>query len=737
MWINNIFTRKNLSWSCPLVLFIIETVLAGIAGGSHIYFYLLFVNLAISFLFMIPQGILIYILLSNISLIPLLFIQSLNIMGPYFSRDHAAVTYIITLVVSFIIYAASNLIVRYVTRMQKSGIAFETIMDITPSYMVALNSDAAVEYLSDSLLRSFGLSQKQYALNRPLLDLIPSGQMKMMIQEVMEQKGFVEKNFEIDNDGRKNWYMLRSSLMGKDKPNRFFEWTDITPIMEAKNEAESAAQAKTDFLASISHEIRTPMNAILGMTDLMLSDNLDDEQRSRAQTIKGAAFSLLNIINDVLDFSKIDAQKMEIIPKPFNFAAFINDTVNIISIRTSEKGLAFTTFISKDIPSVINTDELRLKQSLINILNNAAKFTKEGSIHLRSWTEPLEDGRLKLYFSVQDTGIGIRQEDIGKLFEKFRQLDTRRNRDLLGTGLGLSISNRLVELMGGAIIAESEYGKGSLFTFYVICYGNQEDKLASVPYPDKLYILCYEPNPYNALAMNRMLESLQVPHDIAGNKDRMQKLLEKCVYTHLFFDISGAELAAKFAEEQKYHSILIQEITGKREENIRFSIKRPILIGDLADILNGGATEAGLLSRMRNESSNAFMQTRDVSALVVDDNSVNLLVARGLLGKFGISVDTADGGLEAITKIKQKNYDIIFMDHMMPGVDGIDATRQIRDLGGRYSSLVIVALTANAVSGMEELFLSSGMDGFLPKPIMINELREILLRFLGPEKIVN
>jgi signal transduction histidine kinase/ActR/RegA family two-component response regulator len=739
--------QQALAWIAPFTMFVIETVIILFQNGNQIYYYMLTVNMAVGFGFLNPGSLLIYILLSDLCMVPLVFIPRIDLLGPQFSFHQEIVSYFVIVFIGLILYVFSRILVRYVINIRKSGLAFDTIMQITPSFMVTIDNNADVEYISDSLLKTFGLPHKQYAQGRPLLDRVPSGEMLMMIQEVLEQDGFVEKNFEIENGDAKYWYMLRSSLMGKDKKSRFFEWADITPIMEAKNEAESAARAKSDFLASISHEIRTPMNAIVWMTDLKLSDELNKEQGDRARTIKGAAFSLLYIINDILDFSKIDAQKMEILIAPFQFATFINNTVNIINIRSSEKGLPFTTAFSKDIPQIIVSDELRLKQTVINILNNAVKFTQEGCINLRAWAEPLEDGNLKLWFSIEDTGIGIKSEDIGRLFEEFHQLDTRRNRELVGTGLGLAISYRLVKLMGGEITVKSEYGKGSTFTFYVACQGSREQKLVSVPAPDELYVLCYEPNHYNALALNQMLDDLGVPHDICGSVGRMKKLLSLCEYTHIFYDGSGTDTVAGYEKTAGTRFVLLREVTEKPPDAMVRSLTRPVLITSLADILSGDQNRP--LPRNEERSNSVFIQTQDARVLVVDDNSVNLQVAKGLLGKFGLTVDTATGGMEAIEKIKlqgqqEQYYDIVFMDHMMPGIDGIDATRAVREWEASFrqepevftKGIPIIALTANAVSGMEELFLSSGMDGFLPKPIMIKQLREILLQFLSPEKIV-
>jgi signal transduction histidine kinase/CheY-like chemotaxis protein len=635
---------------------------------------------------------------------------------------------------------------RSLEKLRRAGSAFETIMRTTPSLMVAINNDAEVEYISDSLLKAIGISQKEYAVGRPLLDLIPSGEMRMQIQEVMEQSGYVEQNSAIDFNGKKFWLMLRSTSMAENSIARFFEWTNITPIMQAKNEAETAARAKSDFLAGISHEIRTPMNAIIGMTDLMLIDRIEGEQGNRAKTIKGAAQSLLNIINDILDFSKIEAKKLEILPEPFHFASFINDTINIIAIKTREQGLTFTTFISPNIPQGIICDALRLRQCLINILNNAAKFTREGSIHLRAWTELMEDGGIKLYFSIKDTGVGIRKEDMGKLFLEFQQLDSRRNRNLVGTGLGLAISNQLIELMGGKIYVESEYGKGSVFTFFVIAKLSLPARLVTVSFPETRYALCYEPDPWNAEAMDAMLKSLDVPHDVCGTPEEMRRLLDRCTYSHVFFDSSAAAIADAYRGRTETAFIPLRDLSAADTAGFDFSMQRPVLTTGLGAALDNRVTTARYDRAEEKPAGEAFFTVKDAAVLVVDDNPVNILVARSLLAKYGIEADIAEDGAEAIARVTQKQletggYDLVFMDHMMPGTDGIDATREIREWeqknpsGRNGQRTPIIALTANAVSGMEELFLKSGMDGFLSKPIMLKSLREILLRFLPAEKV--
>jgi signal transduction histidine kinase/CheY-like chemotaxis protein len=610
-------------------------------------------------------------------------------------------------------------------------------MKTTHDIIVIINDAAEVEYMSDSFALWLGIPHRQYVQNRPLMDLLPSGELKTLFQEIMEQPGYVEKNIEFTIGDSQYWFILRSSCQADNTPARIIELMDISPIVKAKNEAEEAARAKSDFLANVSHEIRTPMNAIIGMTDIMLHNPLESEQTSRAETIKGSAMSLLNIINDILDFSKIDAHKMEIIPKPFDFSSFIHDTISMINIKIDTTKLAFTVIASGDIPSSVNGDEIRLKQILLNILNNAVKFTRNGSIQLRVWPEWPGEGTLKLNFSVTDTGMGIKKEDMGKLFRDFQQFDTHKNRNITGTGLGLAISRRLVELMGGIITVESEYGRGTTFSFYVVCTGPHGGKLAAMPDPGRFSLLCYEPNPFNVLAFHEMAESFNIPHETCADTARLEELLAANVYTHVFFDHTGGEIASRYIDPRHTRSIVIREFDDPGRDPAGITLTRPILVTTLINVLGKEKDAKPDAAARESGTEDKVLNTKQASSLVVDDNPINLFIARELLSRHGIDVDIAYSGTEAIEMIRRKQYDIVFMDHMMPGMDGIDTTREIRAMGGACANIIIIALTANAVTGAKDMFIAAGMNDFLSKPIIIEELLAILLKYLPEEKILS
>jgi len=398
--------------------------------------------------------------------------------------------------------------------------------------------------------------------------------------------------------------------------------------------ALQASRAKSEFLATMSHEIRTPLNAVIGLAEIELRGKLPDSSRNNITQIHHSGASLLGIINDILDVSKIEAGGFALIPVEYDTASFLSDTVNLNRVRIASKPIVFILEIDGNFPRKLKGDELRIKQVLNNILSNAIKYTREGIVSLSvSWKRTANENEALLRFAVQDTGVGIRKEDITKLFTSYTQLDTKANRKIEGTGLGLEITRKLVEMMGGTITVESEYGTGSIFTV-------------------------------------TLLQGLE--------------------------DSTG-----------------IGEETAEDLRNFRYAA-----------------------SKKDTDIETSWMPHGKV--LVVDDMPVNLQVARGLLDPYGLQIDCVISGQEAIELIRAENprYDMIFMDHMMPGMDGVQAVSIIRhEIDSEYSRQVpIIALTANAVVGMREMFIEKGFNDFLSKPIDISKLDEAIDRWMPKEK---
>ena len=413
---------------------------------------------------------------------------------------------------------------------------------------------------------------------------------------------------------------------------------ELLKVVEIKRkEAKSAGKAKTDFLANMSHEIRTPMNAICGMSDLLLQTKLTDEQLDYVSTIKLSSDNLLSIINDILDFSKIEAGKMELVPQSYNLLSPLYSLQNTIDVRIGERPLDFKISIKRDMPTELYGDEVRVQQVILNLLTNAVKYSNQGHIELIVDYEKLENDEIMLKATVKDQGIGIKKEDMPKLFEAFSQVDMERNHRIEGTGIGLTITERLVRSMGGSITLESEYGVGT--TFYV--------------------------------SMRQKVEDFNSVIDTESTDD--------------FVVISHSNILKGF-------------VSGKKK---------------IAKFI-----------------------APDAKVLVVDDNEANLKVAKGLMGQYKLSVRTCTSGKAALDILEtDKSFDILFIDHMMPEMDGVELTKILRSSNDDYLKYVpIIALTANAIKGVSEMFLANGFTEYLSKPIDTERLGEVLNKWIPENK---
>ncbi|MDL2288868.1 response regulator [Oscillospiraceae bacterium OttesenSCG-928-F05] len=723
--------NRTAAWLLPSVCTAAELCVIALRGGSASFFAFLVGGVIASLTFLDKWGMLIYIGLVDAFTAALIFIWGVPVMGADIPmRLHVAQFWGFNFI-SALLFILCTFIIGKEREVAWSDRMFKTALEVTPRFMLIINENSEIEFISRSLVAFLDMDDGRYVRGRPLLDVFPWTDMKVMFQTIMENGAYIEENYHVEMKGAYHWLMVRSAPVGKGAA-RLIEWIDATPILEAKEAAEEAAREKSAFLANVSHEIRTPMNAIIGMSELLLSKPLNAEQAGQASGIRAAGMSLLRIINDVLDFSKIDANKMEVILKPFDLMAMISDTMSVVGIKVDTRNVALTVGVSRDVPPIVNSDELRLKQVLTNLINNALKFTPRGHVALRIWPETTDDGDLKLHFSVADSGIGIRREDMGKLFSAYAQLDTRKNRFVAGTGLGLAIARTLVELMGGAVTVESTYGKGTTFSFYVLCPGSHVGRIAALANPGAYRILCWEPNIYHRAAFVELCGEMGVAVDICATEEEAIDHLGQEGHSHLFCPAGHSAAFAAEAEKRGLRPIIMKDVFEQVRQGEAFN--RPLIMTDLFDCLTGGSPGAPG-KRGGSEVRLGAFGTEGVRALVVDDNAANLIVAEGLLRKYGITVDTAKDGREAVRHAGSRRYDIIFMDHMMPGMDGIDTTREIRAMGGGSEDTVIIALTANAAHGVKEAFLEAGMNDYLAKPIVIRKLHDILLKYLPSEKI--
>lgn len=510
--------------------------------------------------------------------------------------------------------------------------------------------------------------------------------------------------------------------------------TLLEEISGMNEELKTATQLKSNFLANMSHEIRTPMNAIIGMAEIALRGDIPEEERSYLQQIKVSGNSLVAIINDILDFSKIESGRMEINEVEYTVMSLIRDTVNMVLTRIGEKDITLIVNAQADIPIKLLGDDIRIKQILINLANNAVKFTESGFVKICMTYERSEDG-VDLIVSVEDSGIGIKQEDQEKLFNSFLQVDSKRNRNIEGTGLGLAISQEFVHLMGGEISLQSTYGEGSIFSFRI---------------PQKIVMdapsVCIKPgklansislihNQYLRRSFNLAVEQLGIHDEECHQTDDLEEMLKKDVrFLFIEYIYWGPYMEMLKKSNPDIEMVIF---TDPRKEIVSSSdvrkLNRPVYCLNIAAVFNG--EELGTHMEHKDASEMLF-DAPDAKILIVDDNAINLTVAIGLLAPMHMQISDASSGKEAIALIDEEQFDIVFMDHMMPEMDGIEATHIIRSKAGEYyKNLPIIALTANAINNARELFLAEGMNDFVAKPIDMVDIMSKLRRWLPKEKI--
>ncbi|GHT00761.1 hypothetical protein AGMMS50276_27360 [Synergistales bacterium] len=501
-----------------------------------------------------------------------------------------------------------------------------------------------------------------------------------------------------------------------------------------KAKSDEANRQKSTFLAHMSHEIRTPMNAVIGMSELALrTEGVPPIVTKYIYGIKQAGRNLLSIINDILDFSKIESGGLEITESLYMLSSVLNDVVNVIRVRVSEKPIVFTMNVDANIPCDLIGDETRVRQIMINLLSNAVKYTNEGYIMFTVDAERLDGKKIVLSIKVKDSGIGIKTKDLNRLFGHFVRVNAESNKNVEGAGLGLAITKSLCHAMGGDITVKSEYGMGSVFTATIEQIVSGDVPLAAVDNALGKSVLFYDERPLYAASTLATLENLGVQATVTAERDAFFSKLKAQEFQFAFVSPDVVNEAADFIKKSNLStSLVLLANLGDLSSFQNFSaIAMPTYAVPVANVLNYVVTP--------NETGMPDVKFTAPSArvLVVDDIMTNIAVARGLLMPYKATVDICEGGAEAVTLAEENIYDIIFMDHMMPGMDGIEATKAIRALPLEICKKVpIVALTANAVSGVREMFLKNGFDDFLAKPIEISKLYRMMDIWIPAEKRV-
>jgi len=617
---------------------------------------------------------------------------------------------------------------------------YRSLVELSPEPLGVL-VDGKITYVNPAGALLLGASRPETILGRQILDFIHQDHLEMvrslLNEPVLDETSDAGELKLLRLDGSALEVEFCSSrIFYRGRPASLVVARDISArkqvesqLKSAREAAEAATRAKSEFLANMSHEIRTPMNAIIGMTSLLLSTEMDDAQRDCAETIRSSGNALMAIINDILDLSKIEAGHMELEMQPFDLRACIEDSLDMVAVAAAEKGLDLGYYL--DGPQCLAGDNARLRQVLVNLLSNAVKFTERGEVMVSVSSRLVGDGRHEMHFTVSDTGIGIPRDSLDRLFKSFSQASPSIARKYGGTGLGLAISKCLVEMMGGAIWAESSPSKGSNFHFTIMAEARPVmSKSPRSSGAKRVLILGRETDSQKALV--RQLQSYGMATQVSCRASDALDLVDPGGE----FDLAMLDLASDgegvlFADEvrRSHVNIPLVAMDFLRPKGDLFTsfLAKPIRHAHLIELLDQTFCQAQSQA-VSPEPHLEEPPSGPLKILVAEDNQVNQKVALLMLGRLGYSADIAASGDDVLKSLERQRYDLIFMDVQMPDMDGLEATRRILKLFPGPDRPWIVAMTACALKGDRERCLEAGMDDYIAKPVNIDDIRSALDR---------